>query len=408
VVELTVRMSTRNDQLVHFLLCDMLRSAIQFWNPRFGPVVFVLDEGDQQSKHGLPDGLRGIEGFPFEVLTRYMPLPERSAVWMDLAKQSGRDVGYVDQLYTSYFLDYEVNDSLIAWIDTDVIMTSLVTSRNIFASDGKINVQGLNTFGSIKHVKDWDDNTRVSIGFPMVADFMTYFPVYLRPDTIKNCRDHITKRRNKTNFKEAFIDIAMEKNSKWPSPVNVILSYAWYYERDKYSWHIDINYRDSNYDLKTFNSMRFGELPIQHHLTEKDTEPLLNTAIHSKYHRTSHHVHKSSMCFVQNITGQVPSEWCKDIKTHEPNLHLLEFDSNLDVNHVGTWWKHRRAECLALLDQQKTDIIEFARAGNYRIDLHTMCRFEEFAKKLDVLGKGDGCASLMNCSSLPPESMSDL
>ena len=59
----------------------------------------------------------------------------------------------------------------------------------------------------------------------MLADFMTYFTLYLYLDTIKNCRKHIMKKMNSTAFEEAFIKTVLQSNG-WPSLVNIIQSYA--------------------------------------------------------------------------------------------------------------------------------------------------------------------------------------
>ena len=61
--------------------------------------------------------------------------------------ESRRLVQYNPQLYTSYYLDYGTTDSVIAWIDSDVILTTVVMAHNIFSEDGRVIVQGSNTFG---------------------------------------------------------------------------------------------------------------------------------------------------------------------------------------------------------------------------------------------------------------------
>ena len=59
---------------------------------------------------------------------------------------------------------------------------------------------------------------------------MIYFPAYMYRDTVTHCREHILKHLNTTNFEEAFRMFY----KGLISPVSVILSYAFYFERDRY------------------------------------------------------------------------------------------------------------------------------------------------------------------------------
>ena len=79
-------------------------------------------------------------------------------------------------------------------------------------------------------VHTWARTTQLALGVPFVVDFMTYFPVYMYRDTVTHCREHILKHLNTTNFEEAFRMFY----KGLISPVSVILSYAFYFERDRY------------------------------------------------------------------------------------------------------------------------------------------------------------------------------
>ena len=98
----------------------------------------------------------------------------------------------------------------------------MVKAINVFQND---RLNGIPPLQGVSHVASWDRNTREAIGFPMLADFMTYFPVYLYADTIKNCLKHIMKKMNSTAFEEAFIKTVLQSNG-WASLVNIIQSYA--------------------------------------------------------------------------------------------------------------------------------------------------------------------------------------
>ena len=78
-------------------------------------------------------------------------------------------------------------------------------------------------------VHTWARTTQLALGVPFVVDFMTYFTVYLYWDTVTHSRKHILKHLKTTNFEEAFRMFY----KGFISPVSVILSYAFYFERDR-------------------------------------------------------------------------------------------------------------------------------------------------------------------------------
>ena len=117
--------------------------------------------------------------------------------------------------------------------------------------------------------------TEIALGLPMVADFMTYFPVYLYRDTFTHCREYILKRFNTSNFEEAFGKIYYGDNNI--SPVSVVTSYAWFFEKDRYDWNLKICS-----ELKSYNR----RLPEGHKIAPQDTEDILSqpqTAFHVPY-----------------------------------------------------------------------------------------------------------------------------
>jgi hypothetical protein len=87
-------------------------------------------------------------------------------------------------------------------------------------------------------VEKWRMTTRMAIGFPMVADFMTTFPVYIYASTIRNCRQFILQRMGTSNMEDAFAWLNPPTFAM--SPICILLNYAWYYERHRYSWSFQI------------------------------------------------------------------------------------------------------------------------------------------------------------------------
>ena len=122
---------------------------------------------------------------------------------------------------------------------------------------------------------NWARVTEIALGLPMVADFMTYFPVNLYRDTFTHCREYILKRLNTSNFEEAFGMIHYGDNLI--SPVGVVISYAWFFEKDRYDWNLKICSELTLYNRR---------LPVGHKITPQDTEDILSqpqTAFHVPY-----------------------------------------------------------------------------------------------------------------------------
>ena len=88
---------------------------------------------------------------------------------------------------------YETPNSIMAWTDSDAVFTIPVMKETIFRN-GRLIVKGANTFRFLWVHGGWAKSTSIALGgLPMIADFMTYFPAYIYPSTIKNCREYMLK-----------------------------------------------------------------------------------------------------------------------------------------------------------------------------------------------------------------------
>jgi len=149
-----------------------------------------------------------------------------------------------------------------------------VTKATIF-NGSKIRILGSECSMKSNWLKIWTHVTEIALGLPMLANFMTYFPVYIYRDTFTHCREYILKRFNTKNFEEAFQKILHDNGTI--SPVSVVITYAWYFERDRYDWNLKLCS-----ELKSYNK-RF---PIGHEITPQDTADILSqpqTAFHVPY-----------------------------------------------------------------------------------------------------------------------------
>ena len=105
-------------------------------------------------------------------------------------------------------------------------------------SGAKLRVLGWDCTFHFPWVKQWAVSSERALGLPYVADYMSYFPVYNYRDTFVHCREYIMKHLNVNDFEQAFRLFYFDGN--WLSPVSVVLSYAWFFERDRYDWNMKL------------------------------------------------------------------------------------------------------------------------------------------------------------------------
>ena len=273
-ITLFVRMAGKLKKFRTRFYCDLFRTAVLFWPASFGKTVVVLDE-ESVEDHVYAKNLASQikQHFPDRKLeVAFEPLPKNPSVLnFDGAH---RRPGYNRQLWSSFFIDQYTNDSIIAWMDTDVAFLAPVTKATIF-NGSRIRILGSECSMESKWVRiSWSKATENALGLPMVADFMTYFPVYIYRDTFTHCREYILKRFNTSNFEEAFQKIF---HGNGMSPVSVVITYAWFFERDRYDWNLKLCS-----ELKSCNR----RLPVGHKITSQDTEDILSqpqTAFHVPY-----------------------------------------------------------------------------------------------------------------------------
>ena len=178
---------------------------------------------------------------------------------------SPKPAGYNRQLWSSFFIDLYTDDLVVAWMDNDAAFLMPVTESTIF-NGTRIRILDSECSMTVSWVKIWARTTNMALGLPMVADFMTYFPVYLYRDTFTHCREYILNRFNTTNFEEAFKKF-YNGNSGYISPVSVVISYAWFFEKDRYDWNLKICS-----DLKSYNK-RFSS---EHRIHPEHIENVLS------------------------------------------------------------------------------------------------------------------------------------
>ena len=262
---------------------------------------------------------------------------------------------------------YTDPDTIIAWTDSDTVFTIPVMVESIIRN-GKLIVKGMNTLRT-----DWNQSTAFTLGLPPVSDFMTFFPVYVHARTLRNCRHYIMHRLKSKTFAEAFIK--MVEFNAFISPVNIVLSYAYYFERDLYDWHIDVG----NETLESYNMY---VLPPEFPLLETDLTPEIHVTVHTKYVLHSNEISKpleEAICFTQIALNMTNIPHCDKFR-HEINLQLFQFQYLR--SHINTWCAPgpKRDQCKKLIDDHNNIWLERYRKDRLRFNTTYLGVIEDFAK----------------------------
>ena len=182
----------------------------------------------------------------------------------------------------------------------------------------------------------------------MIFDYMSFFLVYLYPSTLRNCRAFITKRYQTRTFEEAFL----VGFNDMLSSVNVILTYAYFYEKDRYDWHLDIE----GDTLGTFN--------IEYLLDQNSI--LLPGDIQAEPHYTAHAAylefgHNSQLevaiCFLKIKLGN--GTVGKHCTTYIGKNNTYPYKFEEDMNHLKSWCNGKDGikKCEKLLNQSYNEYI---------------------------------------------------
>ena len=373
-ITLFVRVAATVPELRRRFYCVFLRLSVLFWPASLGKTVAVLDQENEEEHAFASTVLTHMrQHFPdrtFEVL--YEPLPKDPTV-LDFANPP-RSPGYNRQLYSSFFIDLYTNDDIIAWMDADSGFVSPVTNESIF-NGTKVRVLGYDCTLTIGWVQAWARTTEKALGLPFLADFMTYFPVYIYRDTFTHCREHILRRFNTSNFEEAFKKFYRRE---FISPVSVVLSYAWYFERERYDWNLKLCT-----DLTEYNK-RF---PSEHIISpEHVVETLLipQTAFHVQHAQGVRQFVSNSYCLSQEAAGN-DAEKCSN-RTASLITNFVLF--NHDVQRLGhpapPCPKNREQTCLQLLERNYNQIGLEIKQKTRKLDWKNVEIVEKLAKELKL------------------------
>jgi hypothetical protein len=305
---LFVRMSGTMSKHRRRWYCTFFRSTALFWNVAYTNRIILLldDEVPTDHEFGTTVLQQVAHEFPeFQLQVKYEPLPKDKYLLSKKTGQEKRPLGYRRQLYSSFLTDQYIGDddhkdngTLIVFMDNDAMFFSPVTLSSILDAYNRPRVFGSDCTYPLEHVTKWYQSTIDILGFPMISDFMSYFPVYIYADTIRNCRQYLLTRlgggnantTNYTTFDEIYPLISPPGRNM--SPVCVLLSYAWYFERERYSW---------SFEVCDYPSKRNGAIANPKHNMGSDdvteTLPVPQTAFHKPYAIDESKVAHMTYCF---------------------------------------------------------------------------------------------------------------
>lgn len=240
--------------------CDYYKTSLSrqmFWNEHlFQQLLWIIDDN--------PDFVRIVEtNYRFQwPFPNFLIASASSLVMKSMEKIHAhthfRSPQYELQQWMTFYLDTYADNyakmhglespRILAIVDTDAQLQTLATFESIFPefdhsrvvskqklklrlvdSDFKLKVHGLD-------MKMFSEATRLLLNRSQVANFMITFPVYVYKTTLTNLRQYVSKLHNKT-FDAAF-EAVITTSRTYYSQFAIILSYAYWFERDRYSFHI--------------------------------------------------------------------------------------------------------------------------------------------------------------------------
>ena len=240
-------------------LCDNKKSGLSyqmFWNNLlFDEQVWIIDT-EPTFVRRVRTHYRFMYPYP-----KFHPLTPNTNVSNSMKRIHGhtrmRAPEYELQQWSTFYFDvyaekiakkYSIPPpKIIAMLDGDSQFQTYPTLQSVFPesnyySSSRLprNVGGrdselrLRAFGVGRGM--FSEATRLFLNRSQVADFMVTFPVYVYTDTLSNLRQYVENLHN-MSFDEAF-EKSMIKSRTYYSQFAIILSYAYWFERDRYSFHI--------------------------------------------------------------------------------------------------------------------------------------------------------------------------
>ncbi|XP_020615034.1 uncharacterized protein LOC110053172 [Orbicella faveolata] len=160
-------------------------------------------------------------------------------------------------------------------------------------------------------------------------------------------QDHIFANNLTSQIKQHFPDRKLEvAYEPLPKDESILISYAWFFERDRYDWNLKICS-----ELKPYNR----RLPVGHKITPEDTEDILSqpqTAFHVPYAKEplSPNIF-INYCLSHEATGN-PQAMCSNSSVSRANNFVLFYHDLQRVTPGETpCTGNKKNHCLTVLDR---------------------------------------------------------
>ena len=242
--------------------CDYYKTSLSrhmFWNEHlFQELLWVIDDKPAYVRT-VETNYRFVWPFPKFLIPSVSPLVMQSMERIH-SHTHIRSPEYELQQWMTFYLDTYADKyakmhglqspSILAIVDADAQFQTLATAESIFpeynhsnvVSKQKLNIKIVDSDFKLKaHGIDmimFSEATRLFLNRPQVGNFMLTFPVYVYKDTLTNLRQYVSKLHNKP-FDVAFEQV-MTTSSTYYSQFAIIMTYAYWFERERYSFHIQL------------------------------------------------------------------------------------------------------------------------------------------------------------------------
>lgn len=142
--------------------------------------------------------------------------------------------GYDRQQFVMFWADNFTNKEYVGFLDSDVAFITLIDREDLF-EDGKPVVNGRSGYHPAGDgLSKWSYGTFMALGILEPFKCMSYFPVIIKTEHLKELRDFIS-HYHKLSFNQAFL---VNVSSQPYSQFAIMCTYLFHYRRDDYKWYI--------------------------------------------------------------------------------------------------------------------------------------------------------------------------
>ena len=124
-ITLMVRTAGSSKSRRYQIYCLFLRTILLFWPSIYGNLAVILDaepQGDREFGNTLIKQIQ--KEYPeYDMQLFYEFLPKRQS----MLHHRGRDFGYSRQLYSTFLADLYSKESIIAYMDSDILIRTPIT-----------------------------------------------------------------------------------------------------------------------------------------------------------------------------------------------------------------------------------------------------------------------------------------